>query len=481
MVRTDDLPGATAPDLHGWKDIATFLKKSVRAVQRWERDFGLPVHRIKTPTGQVVYAFTSEIDSWRAAMDPQPLAESAFIDAEAPAAPKRRNPDAVAPLAADESPDGEPRTLTANDGHPRRVAVISLTIAVAMILLVGGLLIRRVTAVLPQIDQIVLSGDSLRAHSKDGRTIWSHRLGWTPGELKHRNPEGHLRYIHADIDGDRSKETFVVIQAPADHGEQWKETIYCFSSTGQLRWSYTPTLTLSFGGRAYEGPWRNYALIASDQPGRQRVWASYGHHTWWPSFVVELDGQGRVVPKYFQAGAVYTLSHWSTEGRNYLVASGVTNAYGRASVAVLDVDGLAATSPQEDVGADFRCEACPAQGPAFFALLPRTEINELAPVAYNRISTVRTLGTDCVLDTVEDPQGPGAGAVYYLRSDFTFHDAALNDAYWKSHRRLEREGKIVHAAAACPDARRVHNIRSWRPNVGWSDLPCRFRGGIPGQ
>ena len=55
-----------SPDqLDGWKDIAAYLGKSVRAAQRWERDMGLPVHRLKTPGGQVVFARPSEIDAWK--------------------------------------------------------------------------------------------------------------------------------------------------------------------------------------------------------------------------------------------------------------------------------------------------------------------------------------------------------------------------------------------------------------------------------
>jgi hypothetical protein len=31
--------------LNGWKEIAAYLGRSVRTVQRWEKDFGLPVRR----------------------------------------------------------------------------------------------------------------------------------------------------------------------------------------------------------------------------------------------------------------------------------------------------------------------------------------------------------------------------------------------------------------------------------------------------
>ena len=49
--------------LNTWKEIAAYLSRGVRTVQRWELNYGLPVHRpgSDAPT---VYAFSDEIDSW---------------------------------------------------------------------------------------------------------------------------------------------------------------------------------------------------------------------------------------------------------------------------------------------------------------------------------------------------------------------------------------------------------------------------------
>src|SRR5262245_7925657 len=62
--------------LNGWKEIAAYLGKSVRSVQRWEATLGLPVHRIRTPDGQIVYSEPGEIDDWRrrleAPLTPEP-------------------------------------------------------------------------------------------------------------------------------------------------------------------------------------------------------------------------------------------------------------------------------------------------------------------------------------------------------------------------------------------------------------------------
>ena len=49
--------------LDGWKAIAAYLgKDSARTAQRYEREFGLPVHRLSLKGGDTVYAFKAELD-----------------------------------------------------------------------------------------------------------------------------------------------------------------------------------------------------------------------------------------------------------------------------------------------------------------------------------------------------------------------------------------------------------------------------------
>jgi Tol biopolymer transport system component len=50
--------------LESWKEIAAYLKRDVRTVQRWERRGGLPVHRREENLGGV-YAYRGELDVWR--------------------------------------------------------------------------------------------------------------------------------------------------------------------------------------------------------------------------------------------------------------------------------------------------------------------------------------------------------------------------------------------------------------------------------
>ena len=50
--------------LDSWKQIAVYLNREVRSVQRWEKREGMPVHRHPHLKASTVYAFKGEIDGW---------------------------------------------------------------------------------------------------------------------------------------------------------------------------------------------------------------------------------------------------------------------------------------------------------------------------------------------------------------------------------------------------------------------------------
>ena len=53
-----------ARPLTSWKEIAQYLGKGVRTVQRWERTFGLPVRRPAAHSKGIVFALAEDLDSW---------------------------------------------------------------------------------------------------------------------------------------------------------------------------------------------------------------------------------------------------------------------------------------------------------------------------------------------------------------------------------------------------------------------------------
>jgi Tol biopolymer transport system component len=61
--------GAASDRLDSWKEIAAYMNREVRTVQRWEKTQLLPVHRLPHDKRGSVYAFPRELDEWMASRE----------------------------------------------------------------------------------------------------------------------------------------------------------------------------------------------------------------------------------------------------------------------------------------------------------------------------------------------------------------------------------------------------------------------------
>jgi TolB-like protein/Flp pilus assembly protein TadD len=118
--------GSPLPDkkLDSWKEIADYLDREVRTVQRWEKSEGLPVHRHEHQKKSTVYAYASELDDWRRKRQPKddPEADAAFE-------PESDEADEILHSAQNHRPvaqaEGEiargPSTLVTEEKQDRRI------------------------------------------------------------------------------------------------------------------------------------------------------------------------------------------------------------------------------------------------------------------------------------------------------------------------------------------------------------------------
>jgi TolB-like protein/Tfp pilus assembly protein PilF len=65
-----DAARAKERKLESWGEIAAYLRREVRTVQRWEKTLGLPIHRLPVGKLSSVYAYPSELDKWYVERDP---------------------------------------------------------------------------------------------------------------------------------------------------------------------------------------------------------------------------------------------------------------------------------------------------------------------------------------------------------------------------------------------------------------------------
>lgn len=127
-------PGPTSPPpdgdrLDSWKEIAAYLHRDIRTVQRWEKTAGLPVHRHAAARLRTAFAFRGEIDAWwltrgasldtadrRSALRAAPLGPLAVVMAGLATA-------VAGALVGDDAASGRVR---AEDVRPTRVLVTPL-------------------------------------------------------------------------------------------------------------------------------------------------------------------------------------------------------------------------------------------------------------------------------------------------------------------------------------------------------------------
>jgi TolB-like protein len=160
--------------LDSWKEIAAHLARDIRTVQRWERREGLPVYRQQHDKLGSVYAFSHEIDAWRAGRSRR---------LEEPSGDTATGPDALTSSEPDTSPDSGVLIgpTTAQVARGQRYRFWAAAIAVAVVIGVGGWLTFRQTgtrfsALRPQIRSIVvlpfenLSGDPTQEFVAAGLT-----------------------------------------------------------------------------------------------------------------------------------------------------------------------------------------------------------------------------------------------------------------------------------------------------------------------
>jgi TolB-like protein/Tfp pilus assembly protein PilF len=116
MSHSDIPPSGASPGPKGsplsdkklvsWKEIASYLGREVRTVQRWERTEDLPVHRHEHQKKSTVYAYTTELDEWFKKRQPvdDPQADAEFIPepeiSEADGDEETYDPVAPTPVAA---------------------------------------------------------------------------------------------------------------------------------------------------------------------------------------------------------------------------------------------------------------------------------------------------------------------------------------------------------------------------------------------
>jgi hypothetical protein len=445
--------------LNGWKEIALHLGKGARTVQRWEKLYGLPVHRIGREGGEIVFAFRDEIDRWVDSTERQRAANG-----EEP--PEASQAGAAAPDSTDgggvgEGPAPARRPWAAAAGALAVIAAVLGTLAV----------LRRATARPEgpatrggQPAAWRLANERLAVFDARGTLVFEHRFGFPLGGTatsESRLPlVGPSPVLIADIDHDERSEVLVNVNA----AERANRKLYCFEADGRMRFVHQPKGTRRFGEDEYAEPWLAHRAFATSGPdGSRRLWAVFTHSLLFPTVLRELDPRdGTVRQEYWSNGYVEFVHEDTWEGRRVVFAGGTNNDFRAASLAVFPVDGVEGSAPAVRPG--YTCRNCPPGGPEALFVFPT-------------LCIARGLGQAGVLEAwVEDGRRvrvtvmQGEGTTYYtLGPRGGLLTAEVSREFQAGHARREREGGLDHPFGPRDDAE-MFPVRRW-DGTHFVDLP----------
>jgi hypothetical protein len=292
-----------------------------------------------------------------------------------------------------------------------------------------------------------LDGTALRIMDADGNELWSKSFpeGFTTDWYFAKGLGTRLWF--GDLEG-KGHTSVLFLYAPADQ-QSHSSTVICYSDRGKEKWRWTPGRELpELNGSP--ATFRTAALAvlkATDKQPPRIVVASF-HNTWWPSQIAVLDANGKTVSEYWHSGALtyLMLADLDGDGRQEIVATGVSEYDHQATLVVLDPDRVFGASTEERP--EFQIHGMGVAQERLRLLFPRSDLNR-ALFQYNWATEPAVERGSLRLSVVECITPPGCGIWYEFDKNVRLIAAyAGSDEFRSAHARFYQNGKDAHPLSA---------------------------------
>jgi hypothetical protein len=293
---------------------------------------------------------------------------------------------------------------------------------------------------------------------------WRYEFPYPIGEFPSDYPNG---YKIADLAGNGHLSVIANIRPP-EQGVSGRE-LFCFSEKGKLLWRYRPTTVLRFADTPFEGPWEFRDLLVTSEGKGKTIWLAVAHNPSWPAFLVSLNAQGQARLHFVNTGHLDSLVEVYNKSGRFILASGVSNDFREAMLAVIDPEAPRSTAPAGPRPV-YRCDDCPVERPYRYFRFPRSELNELESIPpYNRAAV--TFASETRINVSVEEVAGGRAIIYEFTKDLEIAGFYPSSGYKKLHERLTSEGRLNHTLEQCPELTRPRKLSVWsRDSKTWSDV-----------
>lgn len=278
----------------------------------------------------------------------------------------------------------------------------------------------------PQVGR--LDGATLTILNTEGKELWHKTFpgGFWPFYYDQGMEQ---RIWFGDLDGDGHTEVLFLCH-PSGNPKSHSTTLICYSSRGTEKWRLTPGRALpELGGTPPVYLTFGFGVLKAAKGGHRRIVLSSQNEPYYPDQVAIIDANGKTVSEYWHSGILnhLALADLSGDGREEIIASGISNGYDQATLIVLDPDRVYGAS-SEVARPEVQLHGFGDAQERLRLLFPRSDLN--------RALSVYNIGQDMTIDqgrvrlTVwECSLTPKCLILYEIDKDFRLRSVTPDDQF----------------------------------------------------
>lgn len=263
-------------------------------------------------------------------------------------------------------------------------------------------------------------------------------------ELWHKSfPEGFwqdyyqqgvaARTWFGDLEGNGRTE-ILFLYHPSVNPRSHSTTLICYTDRGEERWRWTPGRALpeiSFSPTVFET--LAFAVTRATRASGARIILSSYHLPYYPNQIAVVDTNGKLISEYWHSGHLdyMNLADVDGDGKQEIVASGISNGYRQATLVVLDVDHASGASV-ETARPELQLHGMTAVRERFRILFPRSDLNK-ALSTYNRALEPEVKNGRIQIPVDECDQRPDCDVYYEFDNQLTLLSVKASDGFRSAH------------------------------------------------
>lgn len=333
--------------LSSWKEIAVYLNVGIRTCHRYEKNFGMPVHRLDSSPRARVFAYKEDLDDWQKEMF-------------------RRQSDSFI----------KKKSIKYSTLLLFIFTLLSLTVLYYIFF------IRR-TTYSPFDFNIKYS--TLTILDEKGNDLWSKDLGIENliddaeyhDHFQTKRLSGMKRnlpfIIMKDINGDGFREVLFSIKTQDGYNEG---KLYCFNHKGDNLWEFSSGRNIKYGTTPYSSDFRIQGIDLFDlnNDGELEIVVISFQHPFFPTQFSVLNNNGELINEYWHAGRLmdYEIEDIDGDRLPELILVGCNNEYNKGCIIVFDTENIKGSSPQSKD--DYICEGLETGYEKYYILMPVTDV-----------------------------------------------------------------------------------------------------------